>query len=88
MNTSPENIELRAGTVIGYLHEIDAVELIDKQENRETDHLYWAMRVCRVHACKTARKTASSVALNAPNPRDAPEKWSKNVPRQTIWEEL
>ena len=75
MNTSPENIELRAGTVIGYLHEIGAVELIDEQENCETDHLYRAMRVCRVHACKTS----SSIALNAQNHRDAPEKWSENL---------
>ena len=28
MNTSPENIELKVGMKLGYLHEIDDIELI------------------------------------------------------------
>lgn len=77
MNTSPENIELRAGTAVGYLHEVDAVELIAEQENCETDHLYRVSRVCRTHGRPTSY--AVKPLVPAVPKRPTPAQWSEGL---------
>ena len=80
MNPSAENIELRAGTTLGYLHEVETIELIAEQENCELEHFYRVARVCRAHtrpeSC-TVNGPAVPSALNTPSPDSWPEELQK-----------
>ena len=50
LNTTSDELKLRAGMKIGYLHKVDAVQEIEDAENSEIEQICRTYSICNLHA--------------------------------------